>query len=428
MKRLSALMLGLATVPIVNFLSPGCGEGGRSDGMDAGQSLADVGARGGSSGLGGMAGRSSVGGSSATGGRTGGTSGSGGATMDAGPLPPDPCIAAGTCPVGVWVNVTPTAMPRTDEYGPGSVVRDPARPTDLYVGGSDSGLWKSTDYGNTWKNIATTDDVPEAPRGVVFAVAGTTPATIWAAGYNEITKSTDGGATFKRTPLKVSLYSLQVDSNDPAHLVSGLHEDDGVYESQDGGTTWTSASGDGFPPGGVSWYPFFIDTGNPGTSRTTWFAIPQGGASAVMTSDSGAHWHIPTGLAGLNHPHGNAQIFQAGNTLFVGGLEGPGQGVYRSTDLGTSWSRVDSGQKPQAVVWGSKTKVYAMYGWACGSCDIDPNWEFAPLPGTTWTYATVPAAMTAGSGPNSVVVTNDGNHEIFVAAMWNTGIWRYVEP
>jgi hypothetical protein len=26
------------------------------------------------------------------------------------------------------------------------------------------------------------------------------------------------------------------------------------------------------------------------------------------------------------------------------------------------------------------------------------------------------------------VVTNDGNHEIFVAAMWNTGIWRYIEP
>jgi hypothetical protein len=61
------------------------------------------------------------------------------------------------------------------------------------VGGSDSELWKSTDYGNTWKNIATTDDVPEAPRGVVFAVAGTTPATIWAAGYNEHRASRDDG-------------------------------------------------------------------------------------------------------------------------------------------------------------------------------------------------------------------------------------------
>lgn len=147
-----------------------------------------------------------------------------------------------------------------------------------------------------------------------------------------------------------------------------------------------------------------------------------------MTSDSGAHWHIPTGLSGLNHPHGAAQIFQTGNTLFVGGVGGPGQGVYRSTDLGTSWSRVDNGQKPQAVVWGSTKNVYAMYGWACGSCNIDPNWESAPIPGTTWTYATVPAAVTAGSGPNTVVVTNDGIHEIFVAAMWNTRIWRYIEP
>ena len=428
MRKHSALVLVLGTILIVNLLAPGCGRQGRATGKDAGQISGSEGGSSGIPGLGGAGGSPSTVGSSAIGGSAGGSSGSGGVPKDAGPLPPDPCIAAGTCPIGVWVNVTPSTMPSTDTYGPGSVVRDPVRPTDLYVAGSDSGLWKSTDYGNTWKNIATNADVPNAPRGVVFAVAGTTPATIWAAGYNELHKSSDGGATFTRTPLSVSLYSLQVDPNDPNHLISGLHEADGIYESLDGGTTWNSVSGTGFPSGGVSWYPYFINTGNAGTWRTTWFAIAQNGASAIMTSDSGAHWHIPTGLSGLNHPHGTAQIFQTGSSLFVGGVGGPGQGVYRSTDLGTSWSRVDNGQKPQAVVWGSSKNVYAMYGWACGSCNIDPNWESAPIPGTTWTYGTVPAAVTAGSGPNTVVVTNDGNHEIFVAAMWNTGIWRYIEP
>jgi hypothetical protein len=350
---------------------------------------------------------------------------------DGGPLPPDPCVAAATCPPGVWVNVTPPDMPASvlrptaNVFGPGSIVGDPARPNDLYVGGSSAGLWKSSDYGNTWTRI--NDTLPDVPRGVVIAVAGTTPATIWAAGYNTIYKSVDGGATFVQTPLTVSLYSLKVDPNDPTHLISGLHEADGIVESTDGGASWQPVGGAGFPSGGVSWYPYFVDTGNPATTRRTWFAIAQNGASAVMTTDQGATWTIPSGLAGLQHPHGNSQIFQTGSTLFVAGTNGPdGQGVYRSTDLGASWARVDSGVTPEAIVWGTATTVYAMYAWACSGCDLGPQFETAPQPGTTWSTASVPAELVIG--PNSVVVTSDGARNVFVGLMWDQGLWRYVEP
>jgi hypothetical protein len=141
---------------------------------------------------------------------------------DAGPLPPDPCVAAGACPPGVWINVTPSEMPAAvlrptaNVFGPGTIVGDPARPSDLYVGGSSAGLWKSTDYGFTWALL--NDTLPDVPRGTVIAVAGTTPATIWAAGYDLIYKSIDGGATFTQTPLGVSLYSLKVDPYDATHL------------------------------------------------------------------------------------------------------------------------------------------------------------------------------------------------------------------
>src|SRR5258708_1785034 len=70
-----------------------------------------------------------------------------GLPRDTGPLPPDPCIEAGTCPPGVWTNVTPAGMspavlrPTPNAFGPGSIVGDPARPGDLYVGGSAAGLW-----------------------------------------------------------------------------------------------------------------------------------------------------------------------------------------------------------------------------------------------------------------------------------------------
>jgi hypothetical protein len=309
-------------------------------------------------------------------------------------------------------------------FGPGSIVGDPARPGDLYVGGSKSGLWKSSDHGNTWTQLNT--QIPDVPRGMVIAVAGTTPATVWAAGYNTIYKSVDGGLTFAKTALAVSLYSLAVDPYDPSHLISGLHEADGIVESTDGGSQWRLVGGAGFPPGGVSWYPFFVDTGSPATTRKMWFAIAQNGASAVMTSDEGASWRIPRGLQGLQHPHGNSQLFQNGSTLFVAGTGGPGQGVYRSTDLGASWSRVDSGQNPEAIVWGTPKAVYAMYAWACSGCDLGTQFETAPQPGVTWSKTPVPAALVMG--PNSLVVTSDGTHSIFVGLMWDQGLWRYVEP
>jgi hypothetical protein len=145
-----------------------------------------------------------------------------------------------------------------------------------------------------------------------------------------------------------------------------------------------------------------------------------------MTSDSGAHWAVPNGVNGLNHPHGNSQIFQTGNTLFVAGVGGPGQGVYRSADLGASWSRVDSGKAPEALVWGTEKNVYAMYAWACSNCDLGTNFEIAPLPGTNWTATSVPSALSLG--PNSVAVTYDGTHYIFTAVMWSLGLWRFVEP
>jgi hypothetical protein len=364
-------------------------------------------------------------------------------SVDTGPLPADPCIEAGTCPPGTWINVTPSGMsravlaPATNAFGPGAIVGDPARPSDLYIGAGNDGLWKSTDYGTSWTRINST--IAGSPIGTPIAVAGTTPATLWinsGKGDGSVYKSTDGGSTF----LLVGggqirdLYSIQVDPYDPTHLISGLHEADGLVESTDGGSHWHTVGGTGWPAGGVSWYPFFIDTANAATTRRTWFAIAQNGASAVITNNEGATWTVPNGLAspsdagvnGLQHPHGCARLDQRGSTLFVAGVYGPGQGVYRSVDMGANWSRVDTGKAPEAVVWSTPKNVYAMWGWACSDCNLGTNYETAAQPGSSWSNATVPAALVIG--PNSLAVTNDGTHSIFVGVMWAAGIWRYVEP
>lgn len=336
---------------------------------------------------------------------------------DADDRPVDPCIADGTCPPGVWIDVTPADMV-VPEFGPGPVVADPARPSDLYVGGGGDGVWKSTDYGNTWSKLDA--DIGYVPMGLVVAVAGTTPATVWIAGYKQVWRSTDGGDTFESLPndLDAELYSISVDPSDATHLISGLHEADGLVESTDSGVTWTPMGTDGFPTGGVSWYPFFVD-------GQTYLAIAQGGGSVTISRDGGATWAIPEGIEGLSHAHGNAQIFQRGDTIFVPGTEGPGQGVYRSDDRGATFTRVLDGA--YSVAWGTADRVYTMWGWACADCDLGAGFHAADLPdATTWDALDVPADLVIGA--NHVAVTSDGTHDIFVGTMWSTGMWRYVEP
>jgi hypothetical protein len=444
--KLNAVITGLVA------LSAACGSSGQagptgaaagSSGSGAavgtgGANVAGAQATGGMTTAGTASGGAANGGTANGGTASGGTASGGTASGGTHGMPLTP--AMGT--PGVWEDVTskdmdPALFTGTSGFGIGSIVTDPARPTDLYAGGYGS-IWKSTDYGLTWQKLDSNPNPPSLALGHVLAVAGTAPATLWMANVNgakHVFRSNDGGLTFTLTgdipeqPDAASLYSIVVDPNDAKHLLSGLHEQDKVLESTDAGDTWQFVSGSGWPAGGKSWFPYFVDAGSPEKTRTTWFAIAQDGASAVMTSDGGKTWAQPKGIEGLQHPHGSAGFFQDAQALFVAGIHGTamGDGVYRSTDLGANFTRVTQGSG--GVVWGTSKNLYVMWGWACAGCGINeggPQYQTAPQPGTTWIKGSVPDAL--DWGPNSVATTSDGTHNIMVGAMWATGLWRYVEP
>jgi photosystem II stability/assembly factor-like uncharacterized protein len=331
---------------------------------------------------------------------------------------------------GVWSKVTP-ASADLGTFGLGFVVVDPARPNYIYCAGGN-GLYRSSDYGKTFSKIN--------KSGGFYSIAIANPGpgsepTLWVpSGLNNgtVLKSTDGGMNWRTTGggLPTDLYSIQVDPDDNAHLLSGLHEMNGIVESTDGGETWRSV---GTVPGmaaGLSWFPFFIKTGLAATTRTRWLAVPQQGSTGTwLTTDGGKDWAkvLPN-----DHPHGNCQIHQADGIVYLaveslwGPIYSPG-GVYRSSDSGLTWTNV-TGATDEAVVWGTAKRLYSMYGWAAGALgDFSPNFRVASQPGTgTWTTVATPGDMT--QGPSSMAVTYDGGRAVFVGSMWLAGLWRYVEP
>jgi hypothetical protein len=130
------------------------------------------------------------------------------------------------------------------------------------------------------------------------------------------------------------------------------------------------------------------------------------------------------------HSLGAAQIYQpdtSGVIYMAGEYSALGQGVLRSTDYGKTWIHVGL-NNPEIVVVGTAKNVYGMVGGPGGPGSVtDPHFEVGSQPGTgTWVEPGTPADLIDGAAQIGVV--NDGTHSILVGAMWNVGVWRYVEP
>ncbi len=150
--------------------------------------------------------------------------------------------------------------------------------------GRNSGLYKSTDGGSTWRRLA--GGLPGADQGVgkiVFAVAPSDPKRLYAAvGARDgrgLYRSDDAGETWQlvstdpRLGNELRVHPRNRDLIFVAHIAS--------YRSEDGGRTWTSFKG---APGGDDYQRIWI---NPLQPDLMIFSADQG---ATITTNGGRTW------------------------------------------------------------------------------------------------------------------------------------------
>lgn len=288
----------------------------------------------------------------------------------------------------------------------------PQQPNVFYIGVNNGGVWKTTDYGRTWKPIF--DDQPTGSIGDV-AVAPSNPNVIYV-GSGEgiqrpdlsvgdgIYKSTDAGKTW--THLEglrdaQQIGGLAIDpTNENRVFVAALghpygpNTERGVYRTTNGGKTWERVLYKDENTGAVQ---VTIDPKNPNVVYADLWAARQGpwenGAwqgkesGLYKSTDSGNTWHkltngLPTYEQGLGRI-GFCIAPSNSNRLYATVDAPQGGGVFRSDDAGENWQMVSQDGR----IWGrgsdfAEVKVHPNNPDIVFSADVD-TWKSTDG-GKTW--------------------------------------------
>ena len=209
-----------------------------------------------------------------------------------------------------------------------SIAVDPLASTTLYAGtgtGSDFGVYKSTDDGQSWSRIGAISLVN------ALAVSPGSSSTLFAATDSGLWKSTDGGANWTQSGAFSPVYTVIFDPQNSQTLYASAAFD-GVFKSTDGGAHWTPIN-TGFPnAGGPAAKVLAVDPVN----HSVLYAAGRDGI--FRSVNGGANWSaIDAGLRVRQGFWVSAFAIDpvTPSTLYAGLDNG---GLYKSTDGGASWT------------------------------------------------------------------------------------------
>ena len=261
-----------------------------------------------------------------------------------------------------------------------------SQPNVFYMGAVDGGVWKSDDYGRTWRPIF--DAQPTQSIGAI-AVAPSNPNIVYVASGeglqrpdlsvgDGIYRSADAGKNWTHLGLRdgQQIPALAVDPHNPNRVFAavlghpyGPNSERGIFRSTDGGETWQKVLYKNENVGGCD---VEIDPSNPQVVYAGLWEGRQGpwednnsyggnGGGLYKSTDGGDTWHeITKGL-----PAKIVQIYVAiapshpwrlyatlATTLESGTQSDQGLGVYRPDDAGEYCYRVTPDPRPAMRIGG----------------------------------------------------------------------------
>jgi len=248
-----------------------------------------------------------------------------------------------------------------------------SEPSTYYMGATGGGVWKTKDYGITWKNIS--DGYFESPSIGAITVDQNNPKTIYVGTGSDglrsniiagkgVYKTTDGGKKWENIGLKQTgqIGAVEIHPTNPNIVfvaaigqAFNANAERGLYRSKDGGKTWSKSLYINDEIGIVD-VEFAPD--NPNilyaaawkTQRRPWTIISGGmkEGGIYKSIDGGDNWTklengLPQGLIGK----ADLTVSAADPSRVYALIEAPEEesnlgrgGVYRSNDYGASFELV----------------------------------------------------------------------------------------
>lgn len=248
----------------------------------------------------------------------------------------------------------------------------PENPNLMFAGTDTNGLWKSVDGGKTWRsssagfNSMGVADIAFDPENseIVYAL-GSTGVGKYDEPNTGIYKSTDGGDTWKRVFYNkyyrvknngIIKFGSRNEKGVRRIFVGGHGKGEGIVYSDDEGASWNRLCGGTFA-GYVTRDIALADGGNMvllGTSGGIYLSEDGGNTFEERSPSSGAEYTVTTDPNDVSH-------------WFCG----TDSSIYETVDMGESWTLVyrfsqESGRQPEVgsvrFGYGSNPRLYAYIG------------------------------------------------------------------